>query len=1233
MAIAQGDIKLVASQVMTDVPNGGGAPTTTLILDAQTNAIMPDISELDRAGGRVNLRKTFAHIQTAGVEPYFGANFIVAEPPEDPNVSITIFSLGEVFDRRVNAASRMESYLNAQAEIPGFLYENHIQGQRVIQILMRVGAAPPTVGHTYVLRKREGFGDQVEQYVRTTRVASEQRTFTDSLGDFYGIVHTCDISDELRDDFPGTTANRLWIRPTEKTIIRDTVVANANTFCGAAALAEEVEIGDTGAVAETVHSRLVPSAQTETPLIDQIPAQSFVSVLASAPRQVLIGGAPLSQRIKVGQENRAFNYTTILSPLPAPGSVRVTYRALGSTYEITDDGAGNLTNSGSGTVNYTTGSVVATLNALPDDRSGVIFSWGPKVAYTNRAGSLEYRPPEYAFDLEHPGVTPGSLEITWDSGGVTKTAVDNGTGKITGHAVGEIVYATGMVYLRPTAMLDAGGEFAIEYTWSTLVEEAHPGLTVDGAGAVSVTLASTPVAGTVQVQWLTTRTTSTTGGSTSSAGSTQKGSMSNSNAENTTSTTTAMVDVTKNYRSMTADVVAAYNSPTETSSVSFSQEGMYGQKNYEVTTKVPVTTTTSHSTSGTGSSSSSNGSTYSTASAQTSSSAITTSHQVTDDGAGNFFGTLGTIGYVSKAVVIKVQTDVTESSYQSNHESAENFESLNATGEATTTAGNTSSGGVSTNQTTGGGGSTTAKGGAYGSSAQKDVFGGNSLFVRYRTGSPTPTAHSETYTPPGITLDLCPRTTDTVVPHSVRFTWMGVTYEDFEGVIYRGRTSEDPGIACGRMIYTSGNANMNDYIVGANPATITINSLWTRKPREHVANVTYQTALAPIKPTGLTQSVIDTSGTQLIATADLDGIISGPHTHGKIDYDTGLVECQFGDYVLDSGLTAAQKAEWWYDADNVRTADGKIWRPWPVDPETVRYNAVAFFYLPLDAAILGLDPVRLPQDGRVPIFRSGGFAVLGHTDTVGPLTVSNAQVVDCERVRLSRVRVIDDDGLVINTGYTVDLEDGTVTFTDVASYSQPITVEHRVEDMVMVAEVQIDGRMTFTRAVTHDYPVPGSYISSALVAGDMQTNVELMFDQVTWTGVWSDAQIGSAATATYNDISNPIVVTNRGTITERWAIIVNTGGTTFNVVGEHVGVIAVGNFTTTCAPVNPATGYPYFSIPAAGWGSGWAAGNVVRFNTIGAIYPIWIVRTIQQGPVTVDQDKFTLLIRGDVDRP
>jgi len=179
--------------------------------------------------------------------------------------------------------------------------------------------------------------------------------------------------------------------------------------------------------------------------------------------------------------------------------------------------------------------------------------------------------------------------------------------------------------------------------------------------------------------------------------------------------------------------------------------------------------------------------------------------------------------------------------------------------------------------------------------------------------------------------------------------------------------------------------------------------------------------------------------------------------------------------------------------------------------------------------------------------------------------------------------------------------------------------------------VQINGEISFTRPLTHAYPL-GSHVSSALVAGDLFARVNLVFDQSTWNGAWSDALSGSSATATFNNTQYPIRVTNRGALTERW-IVRLTNSTSFEVIGENVGVIATGNTSADCAPNNPATGVPYFHLPALGWGNGWATGNVLRFNTIGAQFPVWVVRTVQQGPESVPDDNFTLLIRGDVDTP
>ena len=78
---------------------------------------------------------------------------------------------------------------------------------------------------------------------------------------------------------------------------------------------------------------------------------------------------------------------------------------------------------------------------------------------------------------------------------------------------------------------------------------------------------------------------------------------------------------------------------------------------------------------------------------------------------------------------------------------------------------------------------------------------------------------------------------------------------------------------------------------------------------------------------------------------------------GRVEPSRGGVELQFGDFVLDADLTDAQKAEWWYDAAEVGAVQpGKVWRPWPVLPDTLRYSGIALVYLPVDVSLMGIDP-------------------------------------------------------------------------------------------------------------------------------------------------------------------------------------------------------------------------------------------------------------------------------------
>lgn len=444
------------------------------------------------------------------------------------------------------------------------------------------------------------------------------------------------------------------------------------------------------------------------------------------------------------------------------------------------------------------------------------------------------------------------------------------------------------------------------------------------------------------------------------------------------------------------------------------------------------------------------------------------------------------------------------------------------------------------------------------------------------------------------------------------------------------------GIASGTMNYNTNQALMYDWIVGGTgPTDFQLLSLWTRKGQWSAASTFFSTDAAPLKagPGGFVLSVVDLVGGTLTANVDAQGFVTGQHMRGRVESSRGGVELQFGDYVLDADLTPAEKAEWWYNAADVGAVHpGAIWRPWPVDPSTLRYSAVSYIYLPVDVSLMGIDPAALPADGRAVHVRPGNTCAVGVTHGGAAFAPQVGMTYNVGAQRLSFVQVLSDvDGAEIFTGYDADLDAGTVTFTDLTGYPAMARVKGRTEVYRQIAEVRIDGRVRLTQPIGYGFPA-GAIFSTALRQGDRFARVSRVYDQASWNGTkWYDGldPEKGEATGTYDTKGHPIEVSNIGAITERWAVRLRQDGSTFDFIGQHLGQIASGNINQDFSPVNQAAGAPYLTIRAAGWNSGWLGGNVLFIDTVGTEAAIDVVRCTQPGSPAGMDDSFTLLQRGD----
>ena len=530
MPLLAGDIRFARSANMADVPEGGGPPSAQLLTSGRSNEIFPDISEETRTVGRVEIYQIFGLLRNTDRTPLLGANVILAEPPADPNVSVTLLSLKDPFATRADIARRIESGMAAGSEWSGYLLENHFATMRSIQLFQRPGMPPPTLGKTYVLVYQEGESGERRQRIRIKAASTVVRVFTqlinNAIVDFEAQVTTCELFDGLLYDFPGSPPSRTFGREANKTRVRETIYSDSGMFYSASRLNAATQITDTWINVDSIYTQVVPNSRSEVASVDMQPSARRTIVLAETPRRVEVGITPHTQRLKIDEVNVGTVYVFQCTPLPEPGTLFIDYWALGTRYTITDDGEGKLVGQGGGAVSYMTGSINVTLKAVPDIGSSICLAHAARVAYTDRSSQgAAVRPPEYCWLIEAEApdtrVIPGSLSIGYTSGGTVRTVTDNGTGQLAGAATGVIDYFSRTVLLRPTFMPDPGAQFQVDCQLDVLAVEILSGAP-DAAGFVTLSLAQQPAAGTLSVQWATARETSNTSGGQLSVAATAK---------------------------------------------------------------------------------------------------------------------------------------------------------------------------------------------------------------------------------------------------------------------------------------------------------------------------------------------------------------------------------------------------------------------------------------------------------------------------------------------------------------------------------------------------------------------------------------------------------------------------------------------------------------------------------------------------------------------------------------
>lgn len=1169
MAITVADLKFFQSERMTDEDDGGGQMTATEIVSGESNQIFDDLSDVDFAAGDCSVRKAYAAVTSADTDKYLDSGVIVFRAPENNNVSVLATSTGSYFDERADIQAYLENYLVRGPRFAGFLYETQIAGARAITFFGRVGDEPPGINTTLLLVEFTNEDHETESYSQYVRVIRILLNEIQSFTDENGTYNRQIVTLELSEALRYTFHGHVMSRYDDiapLAMIYSCVVADAARYYGIRPTTALAETGDYSVYVDAIYDRLVPSSQTETPNAD---------LTAAAERTFAVPVTASTISFLVG-DTFSPDFRLYVGRGFVPGTLSIT--VTGGT--LTDDGGQLLSGTTSiGTVDYTTGTVVfgATSPTYAGSKTVAFQPAAPLARASNSYGipvteNTRYR--SYVASLT-PIPNKGTLIVDYLSRGNWYRLQDNGNGILQGSSAnygsGTLNFNTGSVTLTLGAYPDINS--SIVFIW--------------GSGADTTIHTATDLVATFNLN------SGVVGIDPGSAVLTWASYTLTDQGDGTMTGTggSATINYGDGSLAWTPDAI-----PAEGSTLTLAYDKPAAQ--YCVYTPltpsmdgngiltIPISTGAIEATI--------NFTFYAQVLASElaepdSPSQVKRLELALADGAGGWQTHSGTINVADGTMTLDsnvVFPSITVPYYETVNVLTWAWNVGTSAWEQTTVAEQRLTGLTTLTNVAG-------------------RWDGQTAYLRYST-SASVSSGSATLTLNSLALSLKPATLEPVVPGSLQFDLGSRTYRDdgSGAVIYAVNPATGLGTAGGTVDYASGIVTLTDWEATAN--SIDVTSRLGQIERVPMWRAVFRTPAAPVAVSSFSFSCERWSdGTAVTGDADTHGVISATAgaltVNGRIDYQTGVVDIRFSDLI---------------------------------DLTTLLYNCVTYSSLPLDSSIIGLDPTRLPGDGKVPIFRDGQLILVHYTDTVVENSLSPTQQVDMGQVRLYRV-VIEDAGeqRLPASFYSVDRETGIVTMAadlNLTGYTGPYTFYHSIADLSVISDADLSGKLTLTRALSHDFPATDSRVSGVLYAGTQQARYTHLFAQTTWTSVWSDERIGDEPLAQYDDVSYPVTVSNLGAYQDR-ILIRFTSSTNFSAYGENLGLIGTGNINEDFAPLRtPDSEAALFDIDYRGWGGGWSTGNCLRFNLIGANYPVDLIRSVQPSSPTGEDDSVELLFFGNV---
>lgn len=1187
------DLRVFPSLRMHDHADGGGAMAGTPLTGA-AGEIFPPASDVDRVKGAFDVRLLYFAILKAGSASLYGAHALIGDSGQTPHLSYLLFPASKYGEQRHEIMQRIEAYSVGSGETPYTLLSKQTRNSRIVQAYKRLEDPLPQVGDVYCLRQDKRGYEKAEQYIQVVKVSSLNRTFRVRGRDFTCTVMQIEISTPLVHDFEGAlTPDDEYLDNPCKVLY--TAVADGAHYYGSKRLSQDARSGDLKIQVPSIFEKLVPTSQVETPLLD---------LNAAGLRQAIFD----SGREENGLQRLQVDLSRIDTVCHLGMSCSRGTLSIDSTPPTRDE-AGTLKQGAEtvGSIDYARGE----LRFLKALGYGRMLQFQPAVAVQRVADSagisvsLNNRGYHYLINLL-PAPAAGTLQVSYRAQGKWYDLRDGGDGVLRGsaasHGSGSVNFVSGTVNISTGALPDVGSEILL--TWGNAAGVHNRSDSVPEAKIVLQLAQSQIAPNSVRLSWDGHRSASDDG----------TGRITGDwNGRLDYRTGKIEIEVGDGFYSAGDSAVTIEYSHGEAQSQAFPAplrtdsgeiELRLGESLKPRSVKMVWNLLIEDYD-------------HRVQEGELTTRLLDPYKTVHDDGAGSLVDDSGVVfGTVEYATgKIKFRPDTTVKIPKAKYEKIPMGERVVSTDRAR--------------------GEQQVKalfryayqGIEYIDAAATMPIDESALVTVHYWGQHGERSAREVLGAGTLTLRLLPQFQERLLPNSVLFSLGGERYFDRRGEMYY-RLQAETGAAtrCGSIDYQTGEVQLEHW---RGTYHLQLHSLASSIHEQPVDEVVFRTPASPLRPQSLTVSATPVRGGQIRVRADAHSRFSGENVEGYVIEEYGVARLRFGQKVTAAG----HESQPWYKADEIDEA-GKIWKPEPVFADSIRFSGVAYAYLPLDTSQIGIDAVRLPSDGLVPCFRKGDMLVLldyqqenlGETHRAG-------QTVALSRANIDKLLVVDaKEQALAPELYQADLAAGTLRWhdaLDLSAYTMPLSAKHAVIRNNRVVDLDISGEITLQMPLDRDFPRQQTVVANALIGGDLAVRATEPFSQQAWNKQWSDERSADAILAKLNTQDYPIELSSDGAIHQRWAIQF-TSDSQFEVIGENLGLIAEGNILSDCAPLNPSTGQPYFTIKRRAFGSGWAARNLIRFNTYGTQIPVWLIRAVQPSAQRQQQaDQVTVCLHGN----